>query len=102
MATLGQPSHSDHPERIPAHKMPDYLPATARQPLGQNLSSQVQLQIFRHRTTPQSLMIPAVAEPLLVLIVSGAAVIEERIGDEEWTATPSLLVTFSDNVARPL
>lgn len=88
MATLGQPSRSDHHERIPAHKMPDYLPATAHQPFGQSLNSQVQVQIFRHRTTQQSLMIPAVAEPLLVLIVSGAAVIEERIGNEEWTATP--------------
>lgn len=33
-------------------------------------------------------MIPALADPLLVLIVSGAAVIEERVGNEEWTATP--------------
>jgi AraC family transcriptional regulator len=43
MATLGQPSRSDHHERIPAHKMPDYLPATAHQPFGQSLNSQVQM-----------------------------------------------------------
>lgn len=88
METPGHPARSDHPERIPAHKMPDYLPATAYRPFGHSLNSQVQIQLFRHQTTRQSLMIPAVAEPLLVLIVSGAAIIEERSGNGEWTATP--------------
>lgn len=77
---------SNHHERIPAHKMPDHLPAAAHRLVGHHLDSEVQVQIFRHRTTSRNLTIPAVAEPLLVLVVSGAALVEERVGDQEWTA----------------
>ncbi|WP_248730748.1 helix-turn-helix domain-containing protein [Pseudomonas sp. MWU13-2517] len=84
MEKFRQPILSTHQECIPAHKMPDYLPATAHQPIGQSVNSQVQVQIFRHRTTLQNLTIPAVAEPLLVLVVSGAAIVEERVGEEDW------------------
>jgi AraC family transcriptional regulator len=66
--------------------MPDYLPAAAHQPIGQSFDSQVQVQLFRHRTTRQTLTIPAVAEPLLVWVVSGAAVVEERVGEEDWVS----------------
>ena len=76
----------DRHERIPAHKMPDYLPAAAHQLVGHHLDSEVQVQIFRHRTTRQSLTIPAVAEPLLVLVVAGAARVEERAKGQDWTA----------------
>lgn len=86
MEKFRQPIRSSDQARIPAHKMPDYLPATAHQPIDQSVSSQVQVQLFRHRTTRQNLRIPAVAEPLLVLVVSGAAVVEERVGEEEWTS----------------
>lgn len=77
---------SNHHERIPAHKMPDHLPSAVHQLVGHHLDSEVQVQIFRHRTTSRNLTIPAVAEPLLVLVVSGAALVEERVGDQEWTA----------------
>ncbi|WP_256352995.1 MULTISPECIES: helix-turn-helix domain-containing protein [unclassified Pseudomonas] len=72
--------------RIPAHKMPEYLPPAAHQAVGQRLDSEVQIQLYRHRSTTQDLIIPAVAEPLLVLVVSGGARVEERTGGEEWTA----------------
>jgi AraC family transcriptional regulator len=86
METLKQVPRSNHHERIPAHKMPDYLPAAAHRPVGQHLNAEVQVQIFRHHSTSQSLTIPAVAEPLLVLIISGAAIVEERAVNEAWAA----------------
>ncbi len=76
----------DRRNLIPAHKMPDYFPAEARLLTGHHLDSDVQVQIFRHRNTTRSLAIPAVAEPLLVLVVTGAALVEERVGDQEWMA----------------
>lgn len=76
----------DHRNLIPAHRMPDYFPAEARLFTGHHLDSDVQVQIFRHRTTTRSLTIPAVAEPLLVLVISGAALVEERVDDQEWMA----------------
>ncbi|MBT2767642.1 helix-turn-helix transcriptional regulator [Stenotrophomonas sp. ISL-67] len=76
----------DRRHLIPAHRMPDYFPAEARLLTGHHLDSDVQVQIFRHRNTTRSLTIPAVAEPLLVLVVSGAALVEERVDDQEWMA----------------
>ncbi|SEI54078.1 helix-turn-helix transcriptional regulator [Pseudomonas sp. NFR16] len=67
--------------------MPDYLPMGAHQPVGEQLESQVQIQLFRHRSVGQTLTVPAVAEPLLVLVLSGAAQVQERAIDEQWTAT---------------
>lgn len=75
------------PGRIPAHTMPDHLPSAAQQLVGHHLDSEVQVQIFRHRTTLRNLTIPAVAEPLLVLVISGAAIVEEREGAGEWTTS---------------
>lgn len=75
-----------HQDRIPAHKMPDYLPGAAYQALAHRPDSDVQVQIYKHRSTAQSLIIPAVAEPLLVFVVAGAALVEERLEGEEWTS----------------
>lgn len=44
----------------------------------------VLVQILSHDPLEKSLLVPAVAEPLLVWIVSGAASIEERELDGEW------------------
>ncbi len=66
--------------------MPDYFPPEARRLTSHQLDSDVQVQIFRHRSTTRSLTIPAVAEPLLVLVISGAALVEERVDDQAWMA----------------
>ena len=60
--------------------MPEYLPASAYQAVGHRLDSDVQIQIYKHRSTLQNLIIPAVSEPLLVLVLSGGALVEERTG----------------------
>ncbi|WP_285423777.1 AraC family transcriptional regulator [Pseudomonas sp. efr-133-TYG-103a] len=75
------------PARISARNMPDYMPTGAHHPVGEQLESQVQVQLFRHRSVGQTLTVPAVAEPLLVLVLSGAAQVQERAIDEAWTAT---------------
>ncbi|MGC6370769.1 helix-turn-helix domain-containing protein [Pseudomonas sp. K2I15] len=75
----------DQQGRIPAHKMPEYLPGATHQAVGSRLDSDVQIQLYRHRSTTQDLIIPAVAEPLLVLVVSGGAQVEERAGGQAWT-----------------
>ena len=66
--------------------MPEYLPASAYQAVGHRLDSDVQIQIYKHRSTLQNLIIPAVSEPLLVLVLSGGALVEERTGEQDWTA----------------
>ena len=86
---MEKPGPIHRPDRrnlIPAHQMPDYFPAEARLSTGHHLDSDVQVHIFRHRTTTRSVFIPAVAEPLLVLVISGAALVEERESDQEWMA----------------
>lgn len=44
------------------------------------------VQIFTRRPVQDSLLIPAVPEPLIVWVVSGAARVEERPLEGEWTA----------------
>lgn len=87
MATRKTNISDTHQQRIPAHQMPDYLPSAAYQASGHRLDSDVQIQIYKHRTTTRNLIIPAVAEPLLVFVVAGAAVVEERVEGEAWTSS---------------
>jgi AraC family transcriptional regulator len=47
----------------------------------------ISVQILSHEASESSLMVPAVAEPLLVWIVSGAVRIEEREFEGDWTAS---------------
>lgn len=72
-------------KRVPAQEMPAHLPAGAYQQLEQRLNQDVQLQVYAHRSTEQSLIIPAVAEPLLVLVLAGSAQVEERGAGQDWT-----------------
>jgi AraC family transcriptional regulator len=44
----------------------------------------VLVQLLAHEPTENSLMVPAVAEPLIVWVLSGSAKIEERELDGEW------------------
>ncbi|HEX8544044.1 MAG TPA: AraC family transcriptional regulator [Pseudomonas sp.] len=78
------------PARIPAHEMPDYLPAGAYQAAGRLADPfadpDVQLQLYTHHSTEQTLIVPAVAEPLLVLVLSGSALVQERAVGQDWVA----------------
>lgn len=73
-------------QRIVAESMLQYLPGEAltlspRPPL-----PDVVVQLFSHRTLLEPIWVPAVVEPLLVLVVAGAARVEERFLSEEWQA----------------
>jgi AraC family transcriptional regulator len=65
--------------------MRDHLPGdadvTALPPL-QN----VVVQLFSHRTITEPIRVPAVVEPLLVLVLAGTARVEERGLDGPWSA----------------
>jgi AraC family transcriptional regulator len=47
----------------------------------------ISVQLLAHASSETSLLVPAVAEPLLVWIVSGAVRVEEREPGGEWTAS---------------
>lgn len=49
-------------------------------------SNDVLVQIFTRKRIEQSVVVPAVAEPLIVWVLSGAATIEEREAGEDWLA----------------
>jgi AraC family transcriptional regulator len=77
---IGKPLKS----RIPAQQMPDYLPAGDHQAGGLFRDADVQLQLYTHRSTHRPLLVPAVAEPLLVLVLAGSARVQEREIGGEW------------------
>ncbi|MEN3261006.1 helix-turn-helix domain-containing protein [Sodalis endosymbiont of Spalangia cameroni] len=51
-----------------------------------HLQPDILVQIFRRQRTEQSVQVPAVAEPLLVWILTGCARVEERGVGERWQA----------------
>jgi AraC family transcriptional regulator len=65
--------------------MRDHLPGdadvTALPPL-----QDVVVQLFSHRTITEPIRVPAVVEPLLVLVLAGTARVEERGLDGPWSA----------------
>jgi AraC family transcriptional regulator len=83
---MNTPDSPRQPDRIAAQRMPNFLPSK-HQTLGQRSSADVQMQIYRHRSTTRTLIIPAVAEPLLVMVLSGGAIVEERVKGQAWSAT---------------
>ncbi|WP_070883486.1 helix-turn-helix domain-containing protein [Phytopseudomonas seleniipraecipitans] len=42
------------------------------------------VQVFKHRSLSEPIMVPAVAEPLLVMILAGSAIVEERVRGGKW------------------
>lgn len=47
----------------------------------------VTVQFISHQPSQRAVLVPAVAEPLLVWVVSGAARVDEREGDGEWMSS---------------
>src|SRR5690606_1392382 len=45
------------------------------------------VQLFSYQDLAEPILVPAVVEPLLVLVLSGAATVEERALDGDWQAT---------------
>ncbi|MDZ5434852.1 helix-turn-helix domain-containing protein [Pseudomonas fluorescens] len=71
-------------QRITAESMPHHLPGT---PQALPLLPQVQdvmVQLFSHHSTAEPILVPAVVEPLLVLVLAGTARVEERCLGGVW------------------
>lgn len=88
MPRLSQAPPRPHAGQASPQSMSHYLPgeahATAQQPPMQD----VVVQLFSHRTIVEPIQVPAVVEPLLVLVLAGAARVEERTPGGQWsTAT---------------
>ena len=87
-----QQSDSDLPsvidgQRVIAEAMPRYLPGEPLSPPPRPPVQDVVVQLFSHQNLAEPILIPAVVEPLLVLVLSGAATVEERALDGEWQTT---------------
>jgi len=82
-----QPSDSAlRPLRVPAEALAQYMPSECL-PLPPHAAvHEVLLQRFTHRSVTEPVLVPAVAEPLLVLVLAGSAVVEERSLGGEWAS----------------
>lgn len=70
--------------RIPAESMLESMPGE-HLALPQRAELQdVVLQLFTHHSITDPVLVPAVAEPLLVMVLSGSALVEERALGGEW------------------
>jgi len=73
--------------RIPAEAMLQYMPSE-QLALSQRVAlKDVVLHLFTHHSVTDPLLVPAVAEPLLVMVLSGSAIVEERVLGGEWEVT---------------
>ncbi len=50
-------------------------------------SKDVLVQIFTRERIEESFIVPAVAEPLIVWVLSGDAIVEERVAGEDWNSS---------------
>ena len=80
-----QPANTRAVLRICAQQMPEYLPDSAYHGAGRRLHKDVQMQVYTHRLATDSIVVPAVAEPLLVLVLSGCARVQERGMGQAWS-----------------
>jgi len=72
--------------RVTAESMPRHLPGTAKALPPLAPMQDVVLQFFSHHSIVELIRVPAVAEPLLVLVLAGTARVEERVLGGEWEA----------------
>jgi len=73
--------------RISGESMADYLPGEPLALTSRPQIDDVVIQLFSHRSIDEPITVPAVVEPLLVLVLAGAARVEERALGGEWEAT---------------
>jgi len=91
MATNGRTSQaplstSRQDLRITGESMREYLPGDAQTFPPRLEIKDVVIQLFTHRSVIEPILVPAVVEPLLVLVLAGAARVEERMPGGEWEA----------------
>ncbi|AZZ76268.1 MULTISPECIES: helix-turn-helix domain-containing protein [unclassified Pseudomonas] len=72
--------------RITGESMREYLPGDAQTFTPRLEIKDVVIQLFTHRSVIEPILVPAVVEPLLVLVLAGAARVEERLPGGAWEA----------------
>lgn len=70
--------------RIPAESMLQRMPSEHLALSPRAGLQDVVLQLFTHHSITDPVLVPAVAEPLLVMVLSGSAIVEERALGGEW------------------
>jgi len=73
--------------RITGESMREYLPGEPQALPPCREIRDIVIQLFTHRSVIEPILVPAVVEPLLVLVLAGAARVEERVPGGEWEAT---------------
>ena len=73
------------PQKTSAENLAQYVPGTLIA-AGQGVAwTDVFFEIYARRRVEESIIVPAVAEPLIVWVVSGSALVEEREFGGEWS-----------------
>jgi len=70
--------------RIPAEALSRYLPGDCIALPSLAGITDVTVQLFSHRSITDPVLVPAVAEPLLVMVLAGSARVEERVAGGAW------------------
>lgn len=81
-------------QRASAETFEDYLPGTLLREHRARSSRDVFVQILARRQVQENIIIPVVPEPFIVWILSGQAVVEERVPGEAWQANPVVAGDF--------
>ncbi|ATH81597.1 AraC family transcriptional regulator [Ectopseudomonas mendocina] len=87
LVSQSEPVASTDALRIPAEAMWQYLPDGRPAPPQPPAAQDVVLHLFTHRSIAEPILVPAVAEPLLVMVLAGSAIVEERVAGGEWEQT---------------
>lgn len=70
--------------RIPAEALSRYLPGDCIALPSLAGITDITVQLFSHRSITEPVLVPAVAETLLVMVLAGSARVEERVAGGEW------------------
>jgi AraC family transcriptional regulator len=72
--------------RVAGGEMREYLPGQPQVLSPGPVIKDIMIELFTHRSVIEPILVPAVVEPLLVLVLAGAARVEERVLGGEWEA----------------
>jgi len=72
--------------RITGQSMGDYLPGEPQALPACPEIKDIVIRFFTHGSVIEPILVPAVVEPLLVLVLAGSARVEERVPGGEWEA----------------
>lgn len=73
-------------QRIAAESMPQHLPGKPHLLQARPQLQDTVMQLYSHHTVTDPVLVPAVVEPLLVLVLAGSARVEERSLHGQWEA----------------